>query len=165
MDTLNMESLYLDRDIYVNYLVTNEYSSRHALRPYPGHRERSKLNFDSSQKQATWPTIQKRANWARVPVREIRMSSEFFKRFTMSTQIDGIAKDLVWILNNVKEEERKARIEGIANSFLIDTRSKLGRPAAWDGFPQKLESGSTAYMRLEDGEWVLFVADPSANRP
>ncbi len=140
----------------LNTDLVTDYSSRHFLVLAPSSKERKELALGTG-KDATWATIRDKTNWAAKHVNEIRKEHRGLSDYSTAKQVEDIAESMRRALNLPTAPARLAALERIPKSIYIDTRSSLGRPINWHGFPINPNQGDTAYFRLVGGTWILAI--------
>jgi hypothetical protein len=113
----------------------------------------------------TSPGIGQKRNWVRQQVNHLRREHPGLARYSTAMQVEYLAQNFKRALCLRTVEARAAALKELPNSFRVDTRSKLGRPANWLGFPVNPPQGAVAYFRRQPhGAWVLWI-QKGASRP
>ena len=136
--------------------IIDTYSSRQFVHLGVSVKKRRNIDFTQPGSDADWATIRTKTNWASTEVNKLRKQHPVFESHTTAKQVEYLANDLGKALC-LPRDDRDAAIKRLPESFRVDTRSKLGRPTRWSGFPVNPPQGSAAYFRKQNGKWVLWV--------
>jgi hypothetical protein len=139
----------------------DQFSSRQFLKVAPPLRLREQLDWSSTVDQANWPTIRRRANWARATLARFRKRVATYRLCSTAKQIDAIAQAFVSALRKANPEARNEALAAIERTIEVDTRSRQGRPKYMYGLPVHPPQHSHAILKRDHhGRCVLIVHRP-----
>jgi hypothetical protein len=141
--------LIIDENLHVSLTINSS-----ILKRYSGRR---KLILDKQY------SIGEKRNWVKQQACALRKAHPGLLRCTTAKQVEHVAQEFMSALR-LGTNERHTALQRIPYSILVDTRSKLGRPRTWYGFPVNPPQGSKAYFRCPNGTWVLWVSKPPEKR-